>query len=101
MEFAGLDGLDEGDGLYAASSTQAVPCHALGGIHLDLAGVVEDLAQRLDLRDIPDQGTCGVCIHVIHLHGGSTACGYMRIWGEGGGRGWGRSIRPGLTTGGT
>ena len=68
VKLAGLNGFDGSNGLHAASSPQAVPDHALGCIHLDLAGVVEHLAQGLDFCNVPHQRACGMGIDVVDLN---------------------------------
>ena len=77
VELAGLDGLDGGDGLHAPRSPQAVPDHALSRVHLDLAGIVEHLAQGLDLRNVSHQGARGMGVDVVDLTAagpGSASC---------------------------
>lgn len=49
------DGLDHCNSLNAGCRAQAVPDHGLGGVHLDVAGVGEDLLDGLDLSDVANQ----------------------------------------------
>ena len=72
VQLAGLDGFDGGYGLHAPCSSQAVADHALGRIHLDLAGVAEHGSQGLDLCNVAHQRTGRMRIDVVDLHAIST-----------------------------
>lgn len=72
MKLAGLDGLYGGNGLHPARCPQTVPDQALGGIHLDRAGVAEHFVQGSDLSHVAYLCAGGMCIDVVHLQCSSS-----------------------------
>lgn len=67
MQPASLNGLDDRNGLKATGSTQAVPDHGLGAVHLQVGGVGEDLPHCCKLCHVAHQRAGCVCIDVVHL----------------------------------
>lgn len=62
-----LDGHDGGNRLHTRGSTQAVPNHGLGRIHLDVGPVRENGAHGLNLGNVADERRCRMRVDVVDL----------------------------------